>query len=354
MKKIGLLAMLCVMLLNVACTTLGRESGSYKDDENASLEVINDLDESVVLFLGGVNKNNYLGGVYGGDSRLIDIRSKLRSDSGVVLIRAIKEDVFKQKKYSIDDGDIIFAKMIVVDKNIAGLDASIRVSASVGGNAGLRIENNSPYALELRLDKPDGPVFTTFSPRERARIITMEYNPRGYMFFPTYVYYDPFKKQLSSITTQTLEGGQSRRPVDLTSDEIPIIPFDGPTDADLPVHPVSYVTIINQTSSEVAILRNGGNEVTSQKGIIMLNPGDIDTYELPISPASSDEMLYAALKVDRNKGTGAQVSIPPTVLRRGVDYTLYYVENGGGIEVQVIEGEERGFDLQANLQLLNE
>lgn len=346
MKKIVLLFVLIVL----GCSSISAQRVAYKNDKNATLVVNNLLDENIVLFLGAVSKQNFLGGIQGGRERMLAIREKLSGNNGAVLIRAVKEDVFKKKKYNIQDEDVIFAQIIVYDK-LASSDGSINVNGRVGGEFGVRIENNSPYALEIRLDKKTGDVLTTFSPHERARIVTMQYNSRGYTFFPTYIYYDANSKQMSSVTTQSLEGGQLMLPVDITGD-LPILSFRGPSEADKLVHPVAYVTFINQ-AKHAAIFSDGATERKSQKGNEVVNPGTFSTYEMEIAGYNADSMLFTSLGIGIGGSTPPR-KIDPVTLKKGFDYTLYYIDNGGSIETRIVEGGKRSFDLDGLLQLANE
>ncbi len=350
MKKI----LLFVLMVVISCSTVFAQKITYGNDRNASLEVVNDLDENIVLFLGAVNKRNFLGGVRAGNSRLISIRSKVQGDGGIVLVRAVKESVFKKRKYSTSDDDIVFAKMVVVDKNKSGLDASFRISSSLGGDHAIRIENNTQFVLELRLDNVDGPVFATFRPNERARTITMKQAQRGYTIFPTYVYYDQDKKQISSISTKNLLGGQlvSPRPKD-SPQGVPMIKFEAPGSAQLPVHSVSYVTLINQ-SGRAVIMVNGNLEPPSQNGLITLNNGESGTYEFSLNPQNANSMTMRGLMLDAGVGQQGHLQVPPFEMKRGYDYTIEYYNDGGGLVAKVIELGQRGFDYDKNMQLLNE
>jgi hypothetical protein len=45
-------------------------------------------------------------------------------------------------------------------------------------------------ALQIRVDRPDGPTLKTLAPLERNKRVYMDFNPDGYFFFPVYQYYD--------------------------------------------------------------------------------------------------------------------------------------------------------------------
>lgn len=355
MKKIVLLFLLIVL----GCSSVSAQRVNYKNDKNATLLVENHLNDNIILFAGAVNKRNLIGGVRAAGDKYVAIRDRVQGNSGIVLLRAVKEDVFKKKKYNLDEEDVVFAKMVVFNKDTPQ-DGKITINGSSGGEHGLYIENNSPFALEIRLNNINGPVLTTFSPHERARIVTMDPNPAGYKFYPTYVYYDARTGQLSSIQPSSEASGQTRRPLDLNQRRsMQLIRFNGPSDDDLPIQP-AYLTIVNQTGTEIAKLFNGGANLYSQKGYLALNPGETDTYEMDIQPASKDSMTFGTLEIDRDRGEAYIIQVeglngnPRPTLKRGVDYILYYIDNGGKFETVLEEGKERSFDPKATFQLLNE
>jgi hypothetical protein len=290
-----------------------RADVKWTDDSAGYLTVNNDIPEDLILFAGSINNRNILGGVNKLSARRVDFSGKLSEQSGTFLLRAVKETVYRSKGSSLNSDDIVFASLIVFDKNDPR-PISVNIQKFLGGNAVITIQNDTNMALQIRVDRPDGPTLTTLAPLERNKKIFMDFNPDGYTFFPVYQYYDRTTMGIRSITAQSLFDGIPMMPVvPRPGVDSPIINFDS-TPANL-FSPFATLIVTNETTRGVYLLQ-GSSRKTNQNGTTMINPGS-ETYELNLQKQAS--LTIGGLKIDAGLGQANVMDIPE--FRYEAEYT---------------------------------
>jgi len=326
-SRIALVATAIVVLLAAGCrtspgtetTTPRQASGAnvkWDNDSAGYLTVQNDVNEDLILFAGSINNRNILGGVRKLAARRIDFSSRLHESSGTFLLRAVKEVDYRTKGSRINSDDIIFAGLIVFDKNNPR-PININIQKYLGGDAQITIQNDTNMALQIRIDRPDGPTLTTLAPLERNKKVYMDFNPAGYMFFPVYQYYDRSTEGIRSITAQSLYDGVPMMPIiPRPGVDIPVVNFDS-TPANL-FSPFATVIVTNETNRGAYFL-HGSSRMTNQNGTQMINPGS-ETYELNLQ--KQPRLVIGGLSVDLTLGQANVIRIPEQAYRAEYSYQI--------------------------------
>jgi len=288
----------------------------WTNDAAGYLTVQNDVNDDLILFAGSINNRNILGGVRKLASRRVDFSSQLNEPSGTFLLRAVKEVDYRSKGSRLNSDDIVFAGLIAFDKNDPRA-ININIQRYLGGNAEITIQNDTNMALQIRLDRPDGPVLTTLAPLERNKKVYMDFNPAGYTFFPVYQYYDRSTQGIRSITAQSLYDGIPMMPIiPRPGVNIPIVNFDS-TPANL-FSPFAAVIVTNETTRGAYFLQ-GSSRMTNQNGTQMINPGS-ETYELDLQ--KQPRLSIGGLSVDLGLGQANVVRIPEHNYRAEYTYQI--------------------------------
>jgi uncharacterized protein YceK len=331
MKKklcIGLFAAAAALLVLSGCASIesGNQDSSAKEAAGANvkwdndsagyLTVNNDIPEDLILFAGSINNRNILGGVRKLASRRVDFFDKLSESSGTFLLRAVKESVYRSKGSGLGSDDIIFASLVVFDKNEPRA-ITVNIQKYLGGEAVVVIQNDTSMALQIRVDRPDGPTLTTLAPLERNKRVYMDFNPDGYFFFPVYQYYDRSSMGIRSIQAKTLADGIPMMPeIPRPGRDTPVINFDS-TPANL-FSPFAVLIITNETNRGLYLLQ-GSSRKTNQNGSAMINPGS-ETYELNLQKQS--HLVIGGLKIDAGLGQANTMDIPEYDYRAEYNYQV--------------------------------
>ncbi|MDR1837493.1 MAG: hypothetical protein LBQ89_07535 [Treponema sp.] len=329
---------------NTSARNAARVDVKWDDDATGYLTVQNDINEDLILFAGSINNRNILGGVRKLASRRVDFSGKFSEASGTFLLRAVKESEYRRKGSGLESDDIIFAGLVVFDKGDPR-PINVNIQRYLGGNAVVTIQNDTNMALQIRVDRPDGPTLTTLAPFERNKKVYMDFNPRGYVFFPVYQYYDRTTQGIRSIMAQSLYDGIPALPELPGSNRDATIDFDS-TPAGL-FSPFATLIITNETRRG-AILRQGSSVLTNQRGTQMFNPGS-ETYELDLQKQAS--LTIGGLSVDLNLGAANFIRVPDYTYRAEYTYQIR-IREGGAAPVITEIGKSDTNNL--SITLLNE
>ena len=325
----GLTAVIAAVVVLAVCGSgpqTGAEATSAKEaakadikwdnDSSGFLTVNNNVDEPLVLFAGTITNQHILGGVRALASRRIDFFDKMEDSSGTFLLRAVKETAYRSKGSQLNSDDIIFAGLVVFDKSAARA-IQVNINKVLGGEAFVVIQNDTNMALQIRIDRPDGPTLTTLAPLERNKKVYMEPNPDGYFFFPVYEYYDRSSMGIRSITARDLADGIPMMPVvPGPGRNTPVINFSSKP-ADL-FSPFATLIVTNE-SNRGAYLLNGSSRMTNQNGTTMINPGS-ETYELNLQKQRL--LRIGGLNIDLSLGAANVIRIPEYEYEAGHNYQV--------------------------------
>jgi hypothetical protein len=355
MKKAVFGLAVAVAVMAGCATQSGAESTSarqaaradvkWENDSGGYLTVNNNVNEPLVLFAGTITNQHILGGAHPLAARRVDFFDKMEDQSGTFLLRAVKESTYRSKGSSLNSDDIIFAGLVVYDK---GNPRAIQVNINqmLGGEAYVIIQNDTSMALQIRVDRPDGPTLTTLAPLERNKKVYMEPNPDGYVFFPVYEYYDRSSMGIRSITARNLADGIPMSPViPGPGRDAPTINFDA-VPANL-FSPFATLVVTNETTRG-AYLLEGSSRKTNQNGTTMINPGS-ETYELNLQ--KQPMLRIGGLSVDLSLGAANVIRIPEFDYEAGFNYQVRIRQGGAAPEV-IRLGKSDNNDF--SIQLVNE
>ncbi|MDR1257233.1 MAG: hypothetical protein LBJ86_05760 [Spirochaetaceae bacterium] len=356
MKKTVFGLTIAVMVVAAGCVTQsGAESTSarqaaqadvkWENDSGGYLTVNNNVNEPLVLFAGTIVNQHILGGVRALASRRVDFFDKLEDSSGTFLLRAVKESVYRSKGSGLNSDDIIFAGLVVFDKSTPRA-IQVNINQSLGGAAYVIIQNDTSMALQIRVDRPDGPTLTTLAPLERNKKVYMEPNPDGYFFFPVYEYYDRSSMGIRSITARNLADGIPMMPVvPGPGRDAPVITFDSKP-ANL-FSPFATLIVTNETNRGGYLLE-GSSRKSNQNGTTMINPGS-ETYELNLQ--KQPRLRIGGLSVDLSLGAANVIRIPEFDYEASYNYQVRIRQDGAAPEV-IRLGKSDNDDF--SIQLVNE
>jgi hypothetical protein len=296
---------------------------NWQDEPAGILAIQNNVDDSLVLFAGGLKYRKLMGGIRPDAERSFDVFDDLPSEinNGVFMIRAVRESVYMEKKNAISDDDVIFAQVVMFDRNRPTMRTNILIDSRVGGAGEIFFENDSNLVLEIRLDTPTGERIATLAPLQRMQPVHLKPNDFGYTYFPSYIYYDDRQKDKRTITLDSLKGGASMRPVVPNSgEEIPRVIFTQP-DTSKFFSPVANLIVVNESAGGILFL-NGTTPQRSTRGIGMINSGGNETFELSMIGDPAREL--GGLQIDPRQGSEGFKPIDRSTYIAGYNYTLTF------------------------------
>jgi hypothetical protein len=293
-----------------------RADVKWDDDRSGYLTVNNNVNDPLILFAGTINNRNIIGGVHAGATRRIDFFDTVSDYSGTFLLRAVKETAYRGKGSSLGEDDIIFAGIVAYDKNDPR-PIQVDINRVLGGDACIIIQNDTNMALQIRVDRPDGPTLTTLAPLERNKRVYMDFNPDGYFFFPVYQYYDRASMGIRSVTAKTLADGIPMMPeIPRPGRDVPVINFDA-SPAGL-FSPFATLIVTNETSRGGYLLQGSSRKI-NKNGTTMVNPGS-ETFELNLQ--KQEHLQIGGMLFDLNLGQEGNIPIPEYDYEAGYNYQI--------------------------------
>ena len=318
---------------------------SYTNQPAGELELVNRTEHDLVVFAGNIDRKNILGGIHAGNTRSFDFRTFVSSSSGAFLCRAVKTETYAQKGGLINEGDVVWAKLVTYGTN----KSSFSIMNEVGGEGKLLFENASPYPVEVRLNGTTGPVLTTLPPHCKEQYVYVKPNKRGYVYFPTYLVYEKDTGKINSITGKE-EDGQSARPAVGTETPQTLV-FPMPNGKLFGAR-VAYLTVKNE-SGRAFIFRDDNTEVMSQNGYSMINSGETLTFEVDATEAGK---TFRALNADFRVGSTNNRYIKffngePVSFKAGIEYEIIVYNQNGTVKTEIESSSERSINYNLNSQL---
>jgi len=257
----------------------------FKEGGSGSLTITNKASFDVVIFAGKVTNNNVMGGIKSGKERSFDLKTLgLPGKNGSFLIRAASYNTYTNKKLRVTEEDVVFSGLVVYDLNNPYDKTHLNIFFGVSENSEeyIWVSNKSQFVLELRVGTPNGEKLATLAPSQVNKAIPLAQNKQGnatmpYEFYPTYVYIDPKSNEIKSFTAK---GQQDRYRSMPSATRVTPMEFFGPSDTSSISYLVGFLRISNQTNQSLNP-RNGGTWLFDQKGIPLVEGGQIQTFELP-------------------------------------------------------------------------
>ncbi|MDR3138518.1 MAG: hypothetical protein LBT95_02470 [Treponema sp.] len=311
----------------------------WDDDKAGYLTVYNNVNAPLILFAGTINNRNIIGGVHAGATRRVDFFDAVSDYSGTFLLRAVKESDYRGKGSALGSDDIIFAGIVAYDKNDPR-PIQVDINRVLGGDACIIIQNDTGMALQIRIDRPDGPTLTTLAPLERNKRVYMDFNPDGYFFFPVYQYYDRASMGIRSVTAKSLADGIPMMPeIPRPGRDVPVVNFDA-SPAGL-FSPFAALIVTNETNRGGYLLQ-GSSRKTNKNGTTMVNPGS-ETYELNLQ--KQERLVIGGMAFDLGLGQADAIPIPEYDYQAGYNYQIR-IRQGQPISVtQLSKSDTNEFEI---------
>jgi len=218
--------------------------------------------------------------------------------------------------------------LVVYDLNDPHSKTHLNIFGGVSeGNEFIWVSNKSKFVLELRVGTPNGEKLATLAPSQVNKAIPLVQNRQGnatmpYEFYPTYVYIDPKTNEQRSFSSKGQEERWRRMP---SATVVNPMEFTGPSDTSSISYLVGFLRISNQTNQS-ANPRNGGTWMFDQKGIPLIEGGQILTFELPsLSGAAGQPYTGLSIEFDR----WPEMPIRRIDIKPGVVYDLLITTKDG-------------------------
>jgi hypothetical protein len=161
---------------------------NWNDEPNGTLLISNTLDKSLIFFAGKITSHNVIGGIGPMSSRHFDFFDDISMPKGTFILRAISEDVFRQKGLNLSDEDVIYSTLIPFNKD-SDETLILSIDNSIDGENVVYFSNNSHLVIILHLDTFAGKEIATLAPFTRKQIVYLKNAPYGYRLVPEYVYW---------------------------------------------------------------------------------------------------------------------------------------------------------------------
>lgn len=310
---------------------------SYTSEANGTLKISNNTAKDMVVFIGQTpNINNVLGGVKAGSNRFFDISDDVDDFDvgGYIILRAMSQDEFDAKKSVLASAKIEFSAMATYGQ---GKKFSTEINPSYTGDYYFKVTNNGPVGIELRKDSPDGEKLG-YLPALATNYTLYTNTTEGMSIFPVYVYYSKTSGKVHTVKSDshfdsvTVAG----RPLSDTSVVSIELPAQGVKWEDIVGNlssPVAYISCTNNITNQGAYFTKAGTtRLKAQNGYDMLNPGELNTYEVQSTVEGSDLNLIVTLYNGQIKVPVKDSNGNSVIIKNGYDYNVTISYNGEGVQ----------------------
>jgi len=258
--------------------------GSYRNNVNGSVEVVNNTSYDMLLFSGEVKSvNNIVGGVRASSTNTVNFSKEADyTVGGYKVIHAVKESVFKT------DGQNSRTDHSAMITYRDGAKFRTNIVATTDGAYEIWVQNmNAKYALELRKNSPEGEKIAYLTRNERYRQIKLPTNATMTLF-PVWIAFNNVTKTIVSFTPSdvgdTWEGQRTvapRAPNDPQGRPEYNFP-EGNLEVVFPNinFPFATIWVRNNLIGRVIDFRNGGAIITAKSDYPSIPSGFRDYYEI--------------------------------------------------------------------------
>lgn len=259
----------------------------WSDDNGGTLEVQNNSNKDMILFVGQSPKpDDIMGGVRSGKSKTFDI-SKHVSDFGVggyAIIRGVSRDEYNEKRFDLSNAKWEFSSMVTYK---ADIKYRINIDLAYTGDYAVRLTNKAKVGLELRKNSPQGEK-VAYLPASSVNNMLYAQTSAAITLFPVYVFYNRTTQEVNTLYATDLEESitvSPRSAKDLTKLLTYYLPFNA-EDAWIQImkklkSPVAYISVQNGMDNQSIYFTNAGSTwLYSQEGYDAIGPGEKLIFEL--------------------------------------------------------------------------
>ena len=330
---------------------------NYDSESGGNLVISNYSGEDLVFFAGKITRNNILGGVKaGGQNRAFDIKKSLQgliNGKGVFMVYGVRASTYRNSLESgeaVTKDDIVFSHTVCFDFSDREFKQYINVD-SISGKGGakefIKLENHTPYPVELRLNGPDAEKILTLYPYETGRRFYLAPDPdnEGYQIWPTYLIYNAKTGEMSSVQGKP----NDTRTVLPTIDGQTVDPFVAPKE-NLFSSSIAYLRITNAYRDGIT-LKHGVNTKKSQLQNGLINSGRTETYEFA---ATEEGKLTPGLSIRLGRMGETLQFGDNLVLKAGYTYDADVYDDNGVARLKLSAPVKRDISATGSVQLLLE
>ncbi|WP_461255120.1 hypothetical protein [Treponema sp. R80B11-R83G3] len=254
--------------------------GSYRNNVNGSVEVVNNTSYDMLLFSGSAISINYIvGGVRAFSTNTVNFSTEADyTVGGYKVIHAVKEFEFKANgdKSRIDNSAMITYR--------DGAKFRTNIVSTTDGAFQYTVHNmNSQYALELRKDSPEGEKVAYLVRAEKNRVIHSP-SKTPMTLFPVWIAFNNVTKTIvpfsPSDAGDSWEGEREVQPKSPTED-VPTYRFpDSNIDINFNIN-FSFATIqVRNNAGRDVVFRIANQEKFPQSGYKNITSGTRESYEI--------------------------------------------------------------------------
>jgi len=253
--------------------------GSFKNNRNGTVEVVNNTQYDMLLFTGETISLNYIvGGVKAGTRNTVNFSDK--SDyqvGGYVLLRAVKQTEFDTAK---DQSRIDHTAMVTYGE---GKKFITNIVSTTDGAYQYTVYNRSrDYGLELRKNSPEGEKVAYLTKGEVRRVIQSP-NRTELTLYPVWVAFNNVTKSIVTFTPNDTLSALDIQPKQPTEDVSPYYFPMGGTNVNIAFPEVNlpFATIqVRNNAGLNANFRVANTIRTPESGYTGITSGARESYEI--------------------------------------------------------------------------
>jgi hypothetical protein len=338
-------------------TTLKLSEADYQSAPNGILEIRNNTNFDVGIFVGKVERGTFIGAIRAGQVRNFDI-AKLPGlpQKGAFLFRATSMTTLNSKGLvGVTEEDVLYTGLVAYDLTQPDRRISRDIFRRVDDaqETFIYVSNITKYVLQLRIDSPDGDVVAVLSPGQRNKKLWIRMQEDGlpYRFFPTYVYVNPNTGEMDAFTDEVNKTGPRFEPAPKGSD-VQVITFDDPA-----THPggkqynIAFVKLQNDTNGLLSFETAQGMYKKNTRGTVNTRQGNTDVYEIASDNGDAGR-TYSNMGVEHD--AGHLVFAPPVKFMPGYEYTIIVTNMNGNYQYAVSDPVKKSEIEENRINLFNE
>jgi len=254
-------------------------AGTFRNNQNGTVEVVNNTQNDMLLFIGETISLNYIvGGVKAGTRSNINFSD--RSDyqvGGYVLLRAVKQTEFNTAK---EQSRVDHTAMVTYGD---GRKFTTNIVSTTDGTYQYTVYNRSKdYGLELRKNSPDGEKVAYLTKGEVRRKINSP-NRDELTLYPVWVAFNNVTKSIVTFTPSDTLSALDIQPKQPTDDTSPYyFPLDGTSvNITFPSVNLPFATIQVRNNANLNANFRVANAIrTPESGYTGITSGARESYEI--------------------------------------------------------------------------
>lgn len=276
----------------------GVDFTNYSASGSFSIKVKNNTAKALVAFKGNPSKANLIGGIpASATNHALPKNSTLFSTSSDFILFIVTEEDYK-KYYDGGDFSVLanspFARFYAYYNTNADNETVYEISSKMGGSAELKLQNNTKYNVELRINSTSGETLGYTA--AQTLNTTFHVTPGDYSIFPVFRKYNSKTNEIITVYPKDAEGNAYIEFFNL-QDSYELNALSWSSNVTFTAAS-AYIWVNNQSTVGIQFYK-GTNPVTTSTGGKIINATDHLVFEIPMPQAgnvvaqSTDISAYA-------------------------------------------------------------